>query len=411
MSKKLSFIFTALLLSALPVYLAADEEATSYTNKFEPFTGKVVGNKVRIRVQPTLEGHVVRETTLGEMVAVTGEESGFFHIAPPKGTKGYVFRTFILDGVVEGERVNIRLYPDIDAPIIGRLNIGDRVNTAVSDVNSKWLEIDLPQSSHFYIAREYIENKGPIELLAAFEKKYHQATHRLSSALLFAQSEIQKPFVQMDQDGIRSMFEKLIQDYADLPDITSRANEAHSLIQDICVQKKIAFLEGGVESVQIARHLTPSQVGRLAEFGIDWQPQHHQAKEYGEVAKNVSDKIGLSSPTTFAEITDKMLVWQPLEESFFHLWAASNGESSIDDFYKTEESKAAVLTGIVEPYNRPVKNSPGDFILRSETLPVAFLYSTQVNLQNLVGKKVTVVGAPRPNNHFAFPAYFVLSVE
>jgi hypothetical protein len=34
-----------------------------------------------------------------------------------------------------------------------------------------------------------------------------------------------------------------------------------------------------------------------------------------------------------------------------------------------------------------------------------------LNLQDFVGKKVTLVGTKRENNNFAFPAYFVLAVE
>ncbi|NDE82278.1 MAG: hypothetical protein EB051_01510 [Chlamydiia bacterium] len=67
------------------------------------------------------------------------------------------------------------------------------------------------------------------------------------------------------------------------------------------------------------------------------------------------------------------------------------------------------ISGIVEPYTAPVKCKPGDFIIRDKDLPVAYIYSTQINLQNLVGQKVTLKGVARPNNNFAFPAYFILS--
>jgi hypothetical protein len=65
----------------------------------------------------------------------------------------------------------------------------------------------------------------------------------------------------------------------------------------------------------------------------------------------------------------------------------------------------------VEAYASPVKNKPGDFIIRDKDLPVAYVYSTQVNLQNLVGKKVTMIGIPRSSNNFAFPTFFIISVE
>jgi len=44
-------------------------------------------------------------------------------------------------------------------------------------------------------------------------------------------------------------------------------------------------------------------------------------------------------------------------------------------------------------------------------LGVAYLYSTQVNLEDFVGKRVTLLVSPRPNNNFAFPAYYVFEVE
>ena len=53
----------------------------------------------------------------------------------------------------------------------------------------------------------------------------------------------------------------------------------------------------------------------------------------------------------------------------------------------------------------------GDYVLKDKDLTKAYLYSTQINLQDYVGKKVTVLVTPRSNNNFAFPAYFVLSVE
>ncbi len=175
------------------------------TTPFEPFTGIISGSKVRMRTQPSLEGHVVRETTRGDLFAVMGETQDYYAILPPKGSKGYVFRTFILDGKVEGERVNVRLSPDTEAAVVAQLNRGDSVETTVSSTNNKWLEIDLPPTSRFYIAKEYLEKKGGIELIASFEKKKVEAGHHLSAASLFAQSEIQKPFEQIDFDRIISL--------------------------------------------------------------------------------------------------------------------------------------------------------------------------------------------------------------
>jgi hypothetical protein len=405
MSRKL---LATLLVASISFALHANEDQQQpETNSF---TGKVVGSKVRLRTHPSLDSHVVCETRSGELFAVNGEEGEYYTIQPKKGMKGYVFRTFVLDGVVEGDRVNVRLYPDIEAPVVAQLHSGESIEAEVSDANNKWLEIELPESSHFYIAKEYIENIGPVELIANMENRHREATHILSSAFLFAQSHIQKPFEQIDLDAINSTFEKLSNDYADLPDIADRVEEAQSVIQDIYVQKKIAFLESKSQRCPVQVDINPSQLDRLAKLGIEIQPKQEE-KNVSEIAEAATDTIGYASTLADKEITDKMLIWQPLEESLFHLWAVANGEQELEEFYTSEAMNASMLSGIIEPYNRPVKNRPGDYLLRTENLPVAFLYSTKVNLDRLVGKRVTILASPRPNNNFAFPAYYVLSVE
>ncbi|NGX61393.1 MAG: hypothetical protein K940chlam9_00878 [Chlamydiae bacterium] len=416
--KKNPALLAAIALTAVsfPYSLNAEEEtqttAVYSTTSFTPFTGKILGNKVRIRTSPSLEGHIVRETTQNELFAVTEETEDYYCIAPPSETVGFVFRTFVLDNVVEGDRVNIRLYPDTEAPVIGQLHVGDTVDAKVSDINNKWLEISLPEMCHFYIAKEYIQREGPYEMLAEFEKRHHEATHRLSSVFHFAQAEIQKPFPQIDFDQIDNRFDELTHTYKDLSDLTTQADVARSVIRDVYVEKKIAFLESSVSGQSSDFTVDPLHLEKLSGLGIELNPVHTSSEvDVGEIAEAASDTIGHSVPLHADELTDKMRTWQPLEESLYHLWLATGGESSMEEFYEKEASDATPLTGILEPYNRPVRNCPGDYVLKVGNRPVAFLYSTRIDLQKWIGHEVTLKTSPRPNNRFAFPAYFVLQAE
>jgi len=388
---------------------------------FNAFTAKINGHKVRLRTGPNLEGHVIRETNYGEMFGVVAEENDFYAVQAPQDCKGYIFRTFVLDGVVEGDRVNVRLYPDIDAPTIGKLNRGDQVEAQVSSVNNKWLEIDVPQTTCFYVAKEYLENCGPIEMLATIEARHHEATHHLSAAFHFAQSELQKPFGQIDIESVGEKLTTLGLKYSELTDIAESAHEIMAVMQERYMQKKIAFLESKATGTQVkAVAFEKEHIDRLKQIGFHVEDKaeiHHVISEpvveVAKIAKATAEAIGCSEiAASMGQVTDKMMVWQPLEESLYHLWVAANGgDENMESFYEQEVLNANVITGIVEGYSRPVKNRPGDFILKDESLPVAFLYSTCVNLEELVGKKVTLRASPRPNNNFAFPAYFVLSVE
>lgn len=435
MSKKLAYLATILSLAS---YATADlsekidpaahtsEKSTSLasegekptkkasqiasTQPFEPFSGKVKGKRVRVRVQPKLESFVLREARLGELFSVVGESNNFYAIRAPKDTKGYVFRTHILDGVVEGDRVNVRLAPDLESPVIGQLKRGEKITSTLSPGNNKWFEIELPQHMNFYIAQEYVERVGDPSIAEQQESKRQEALHRLNAALCFASSEIQKPFEEVDVTAITGKLSDFAAEYALFSDLAEKAQEATRLIEDSYVHKKIAFLESKNEKAIVSADDLP-ELKRL--FALS-----HEVKGSLAVAPQKFDPKGASQGASLAagafapsEITDKMAAWQTLEESLYHLWAAEHHGRSIDEFYAEERENATILTGIVESYDRPVKNRPGDYLLRSESMPVAFLYSTRVNLETLVGKKVTLFSITRNNNHFAFPAYFVLSAE
>lgn len=372
---------------------------------FTPFTGRIKGQRVRLRAHPTLESFVVRETSPGEMFAIVGEEKEFYSVKPSRAMKGYVFRTFVLDNVVEGDRVNVRLAPDIDSPVIGQLHAGEKVRATVCDANNKWLEIALPSSMHFFVAREYVEQAGPIEMVAEMESKREQAYHLLSAAVLFAQVEMQKSFDEINLEQVHTKFLTLQKDFADFADITEKAKEADVAVEEAYIQKKIVFLESKADRTIALQNDDADAIQRLSKIGREVK---------GSVSKEESlSATSLGAGLTQGEVvpTDKMLAWRTFEESLYHVWAAERDGKTFEEFYQEEVANAVVVSGIIEPYNRPVKNRPGDFILQLEDRPIAFLYSTKVNLQDAVGKRVTLLAAPRPNNNFAFPAYFVLSVE
>lgn len=362
---------------------------------FSPFTGKVRARKLRMRLQPDLDGHVVKELNKNDLLSIVGEKSDFYAVEPPKGAKAYVFRSFILDNVVEGNRVNIRLKPDLDAPIVGHLNAGDRVNGTASHSNPKWLEIAMPADTHFYVAKEFVENIGGPHVKAQLDKKKQAVEQLLESASLLTTAEFRKPFEEIDVSRINRSYNTVIREYTDFPEYVSQAKEALAEVQEAYLQKKISFLEekANIVAARDEQPVIPVETISITEESGMMEPAATTA----------------SAPVVSP--TDKMQLWAPVEEALYLSWAASNDAKSMEDFYTEEKLAATTLTGIVESYTAPVKNKPGDFILRDKDLPVAYVYSTQVNLQNLVGKKVTLIATPRNNNNFAFPAYFVLSAE
>ncbi len=106
-----------------------------------------------------------------------------------------------------------------------------------------------------------------------------------------------------------------------------------------------------------------------------------------------------------------MKYWQGIEETLYSSWSNYHEDKKPDDFYVEQKLNAVTIKGLVDTYDTTLKNRPGDHVLKENNVPVAYLYSTQVDLDKWLGKKVNVIVAPRPNNHFAFPAYYVFEVN
>ena len=153
--------------------------------QFKSFTGKVKGKKVRLRTQPDLDGAVVKELQRGEYLAIIDEVDDFWVTQAPSDLKAYVFRSFVLDNVVEGNRVNVRLHPNTEAPVITHLNSGDAIDGTICPANHKWIEIAAPETARFYVAKSYIENAGGIELKKEYDTRLSLVQNQLAVAESF----------------------------------------------------------------------------------------------------------------------------------------------------------------------------------------------------------------------------------
>jgi len=345
------------------------------STSFKPFTGKVIGNKVRMRLQPDVDSYIVKELDKEELVLILNEKNGFYAIQPSSDIQAYIFRSFVLEDTVEGNRVNVRLAPHREAPIIGHLNTGTKVGGKISEENGKWLQITPPENTVFYVAKEFIEYAGSHELKEMHENRRMNAKKLLESNALMSQAELHKIYEKIDFQKIEDGYTTLITNYADFPDEVRAAQRALALCQEKYLQKKISFLEKKATQISKKNHLD----------------------------SNV-EKEDLA-------FSEKMKAWEPFEEALYLSWSSMHYAKTMNDFYTDERLKAITISGVLESYSEAVKNKPGDFILMQNDIPIAYLYSTQVNLQEYIGKKITLSVSNRPNNNFAFQAYYVHEIE
>jgi hypothetical protein len=375
--------------------LSAQEMTPS--ESFVPFTGKVTRNKVRLRVQPSFDSVVVKELVKGDMLVILGEQEAFYAVQPPPEVKGYVYRTYVLDNAIEGNRVNVRLTPDTEGAILTQLNSGDFVEGVISPLNSKWYEIKLPSAARLWVCKEYIEQIGPPTLMAQIERRRGEANSLLNTAFLASQAEMNKPFPEINLQPILDSFSQIVNEYRDFPEQAGRARELISELQEDFLMKKIAYLEDKAKASETKKPLLllPEEQGVIAI------PTGQKAEELKE-----NDKFAPQS------------LWQEQEDRLFAEWqdkiSLERGiKRDKDTFYTLEEADSVALQGIIEPYDFSKKNKPGDFLLVSaeQHQPIAYLYSTKINLADYSGKPVKLRAVARANNGFALPAYMVLDAR
>ncbi|MCH9616913.1 MAG: hypothetical protein SP4CHLAM5_03770 [Chlamydiia bacterium] len=348
---------------------------------YKPFTAKVLGEGVRLRLNADVESPILSELSKHELLIVKGEKESFYAVEAPSDMKVYIFRSFVLDGLVEGNRVNVRLQPDLTSPVVGYLSTGDRVDGEISKKNHKWLEFTAPNNIHFFVAKEYLEKAGGPELKALHDEKLANLKGLVKSANLLAQAEMLKSFKEIDFNQVTSRFTEILNDYSEFTKEIAPVRNTLAKLQEDFLQKKLAFLENKAMAL-----------GKSIALG-------------GDSASIIGGQTALTS-------SDRMKLWSAVEESLFVTWSAAHFNKTMNDFYEQEKLASVKISGIVEAYHDSVCNKPGNYIIRGDKdLPRAYVYSTMVDLHNLEGQYVTLIVAPRPNNNFAFPAYFAMEVE
>lgn len=392
------------ILSCSIIQLSADtpepSQKQNQSQRFESFTGKITGHNVRMRLQPSLDAQVFKELDRDELVLVSGIVDDFYACIPPKGLKGYIFRTYVLDGVVEGTNVFVRLGPDRTSPGVAQLNSGDPVKGIIAPQNNKWLQIDIPEDVRFYVAKDYVQKVGDASFYAKQETKKQAATKTLAELEAALDLELEKPFQNIQLASISQRLNKFISDHKDMPQAVSQAETLISHMQQLYLTRSVAFKDD-LASVPVQ---APNQVQP-----VPIQPAPVAPSTPGPVPSPDRIKAPLPAPT----VPHKALSWRDQEDAFIQTIIDNGKASSADDFYAQEIKKGNTLHGVIKPYNSFVSTRPGDYVLLNlkTNLPIAYLYSTKADLGAWTNKPVTLWVSDRPNNNFAFPAFFVLQVE
>lgn len=118
--------------------------------------GTVQAETLRIRAKPSTKYEVVGQLNKGDVVKVVEEKEGWLKIIAPEVVSGWMSNKFITEGIVTGDKINVRAGPSVAFNIFGKLSKGDEVK--VLEVKDKiWAKIQGNSKLHVWVSSTYIK--------------------------------------------------------------------------------------------------------------------------------------------------------------------------------------------------------------------------------------------------------------
>ncbi len=158
MFKRLALICLSLLLFC--GFLLAKEEC--------PFLGLVTNDNINVRAGANINFEVLCKLTANEKVVVVGKNYNWYKIILPKDAACYVNEKYVLieesQGLITGNRINIRAKPNENSSILGQVNKGGKIK--ILKKVGEWYSIEPLENCFGWVHEKFLRyysefKKGP----------------------------------------------------------------------------------------------------------------------------------------------------------------------------------------------------------------------------------------------------------
>lgn len=151
----------------------------------EETTATVKANRVNVRGQATLNSEVVTQLREGESITVLeeitlqkpapGEPAKWAKIALPANTPVWLYASFVENGEITANRLNVRSGPGENFSVLGRVEKGTKVQ--VIRTLDDWMEIVAPAGTYAFVSSDLLDMKpaAPVEIAKTTEPKKEEA--------------------------------------------------------------------------------------------------------------------------------------------------------------------------------------------------------------------------------------------
>ncbi|MDD3344986.1 MAG: SH3 domain-containing protein [Candidatus Omnitrophica bacterium] len=159
---KSRLFFSAIFLAGV-FFLAG----TALAEDFTVFTGQINAERVNVRADATVGSPVACVLDKGDLVEVLSEAHGWYKIRMPKKADSYIKKELVecidktpgecSSGKVTGNRVNVRVSPNLSSWIAGKVDKATAVN--IRGEENGWYKIEPVYQSYAWINNRFVDKE------------------------------------------------------------------------------------------------------------------------------------------------------------------------------------------------------------------------------------------------------------
>ena len=116
---------------------------------------RVTGDRVSLRAKPDINGDLLERAMRGEEMVCIEKTNGWVAVQAPDSLDFWVAGEFVVNGVIQPEKLNVRSGPSLNYSVVAVLSKGDTVSLR-GEFND-WLKIAPPPGSRVWISADFVE--------------------------------------------------------------------------------------------------------------------------------------------------------------------------------------------------------------------------------------------------------------
>ncbi len=132
---------------------------SAFSDTDEAAKVRVTGDRVNLRAKPELNSESLEPAMRGEEFVRLDATNGWVAVVPPDYIDCWVAGKYILNGVVQPKKLNVRSGPSLNYSVLAVVERDDVLE--VRGEFSEWLKIAPPASSRVWISEQFVEEIVP----------------------------------------------------------------------------------------------------------------------------------------------------------------------------------------------------------------------------------------------------------